>query len=534
MGKISLSGVVASGKEAYVPSFPLSPQQAAIMRSAQDPKGPNLIIEARAGTGKTSTLLELCAAVSGSIVYLAFNKPVAEETKQRLAARGLGEPDVKAATMHSVGFQAWVRSEQGKRSGRNVRGEKLRILADKIGMPTKFKGFAVAAVSLAKQHVVGAVPDLPIDDTDSWLPLVEHYQLIDAHAPKGDWELDEERFIQEALAWSLRLLKQSIEEAPTMIDFDDMIYMPLYHNLRFNQYDWVLIDEAQDTNRARREVASRLLKPNGRLVAVGDPYQAIYGFTGADARALDLIADEFKCERLPLTVTYRCAQAIVREAQRFVPDIEAKPGAPEGELGSLSLAAFKQLIPEPTDAILCRNTAPLVELAFFYLRKKIGCAIEGKDIGANLISFARKWKRPKNLGELASQLIEHLEGERGKLLSQYKEAQLAALEDKVNTLLCLIDLLGYDEPIEALVDLITEMFKDTDGLAKQVVTLSTCHKSKGREWDRVFILGRSSLMPSPYAKQEWQLEQEDNLQYVAITRAKLALIDIEVPRRKRR
>ena len=74
------------------------------------------------------------------------------------------------------------------------------------------------------------------------------------------------------------------------------------------------------------------------------------------------------------------------------------------------------------------------------------------------------------------------------------------------------------------------MFGDTpDGSQSPVLTLSTVHKSKGREWDRVFILGRSKYMPSPYAKQEWQQAQETNLEYVAITRAMRELIDVEMP-----
>ena len=534
MGRIQGLASVSSGRPAYTPSAELSPQQLRIMAQVKDPLGGNLLVEARAGTGKTFTLLEICKVLDGTATFLAFNKAISEEIKQRLAAAGISDREVKASTMHSVGFQAWVRSDLGKRSARNVRGEKLRLLADKIMVPKKFQGFAVAACSLAKQHVVGAVLDLPIDDTDSWLPLVEHYQLIDTYAPQSDWELDEEQFLEEALAWSLRLLKQSIVEAETLIDYDDMIYMPLYHNLRFWQYDWVLIDEAQDTNRARREIAMRLLKPGGRLIAVGDPYQAIYGFTGADADALDLIAAEFQCQRLPLTTTYRCAAAIVREAQKIVPDIEAREGAPEGVVESIELPIFQKIIPDPADAILCRNTAPLVEIAFGYLRRRIGCVIEGKDIGASLISFVRRWKRPNNLGDLLIQLEEHLTSETSRLLAQYKEAQAAALDDRVSTLRVLIKMLGYDQPISALTELIDSMFKDSDKLPKQVITLSTCHKAKGREWDRVYLLGRNAYMPSAYAKQEWQLAQESNLEYVAITRAKHSLIHVVVPHKPRR
>ena len=83
-----------------------------------------------------------------------------------------------------------------------------------------------------------------------------------------------------------------------------MIYMPIKENLGFEQFDWVFIDEAQDTNNVRRELACRLLKKDGRLVAVGDTYQAIYGFTGADSDSIEQIREEFNCNIFPFFMSY--------------------------------------------------------------------------------------------------------------------------------------------------------------------------------------------------------------------------------------
>jgi DNA helicase-2/ATP-dependent DNA helicase PcrA len=528
MARLPLSSV--STPEPAPPAFAYSPQQQAIMDAVKRP-GPNLIIEARAGTGKTTTLIEVCKYLGRGAVFMAFNKNIATEIGPRLAAAGISQKDIKSATFHSVGFQAWVRHAPACRN--NVRPEKLALLADKIGVPRQYQTFAKKLVSLAKQHLIGVQLSggggTPIDDDQAWLDLVEHFDLLD-DIPQGDWNVDEEEFLEYGLAWSLKLLRQSIAESPTMIDYDDMIYMPLYSNLRFWQYEWVLIDEAQDTNLARREIAKRLLRPDGRLIAVGDRHQAIYGFTGASANALDLIEDEFQCDLLPLTVTYRCPQKVVRHAQQWVPDIEPRPDAPEGVVQDITMEQFKQIIPGPTDAILCRNTKPLVQLAFDYLRKHHACVIEGKDIGASLATLAKKWKSATTIAELFVWLEQYVESETEKLLGQHKEAQLATIVDKVETLYVLGNSVGLDQPVHALVDLINKLFKDTDGLAKQVTTLSTVHKAKGREWDRVFFIGRRQLIPSMYAKQEWQLEQEYNLAYVGVTRAKSELIEVELPR----
>lgn len=527
MAKLNLSGVSTRPPRAPSP-WPLSPQQEAILSSVNRPEG-NLIIEARAGTGKTSTLIEVCKDIGSGAAFLAFNKAIAVEIQRKLAAENISDKQVKGATFHSVGFQAWVRHAPD--CARNVRGEKLSILAEKIGMPKMFHAFCTKLVSLAKQACVGAIPELSIDDDFIWQQIIDHHDLMDL-MPENDWEqtqMDEEEWRETGLAWALKLLKQSIVEAPSLVDFDDMIYMPLYAGLRFWQYDWVLVDEAQDTNRARREISKKLLRPGGRLIAVGDRHQAIYGFTGADSDALDLIQQDFQCSLLPLTVTYRCAENIVRLAQTWVPDIEWHPGAPPGILRDTDYLQFLEgPVPKPGDAILCRNTKPLVQLAFYYLRRHIPCHVEGREIGGALITLIKKF-RVDTIAELQVKLDEHLDQQRARLLAQHKEAKLGQLTDKIETIQVLADTFDTKDRPYQLIALIDSMFKDGDNLPKMTMTLSTIHKAKGREWDTVYILGRSTLMPSPYARQEWQLEQERNLMYVAVTRAKNTLVDVHLP-----
>jgi DNA helicase-2/ATP-dependent DNA helicase PcrA len=506
------------------PPYTPSAQQETIWNYVSTQPG-NLVIEALAGTGKTSTLVELCKRIDKG-VYLAFNKPIAAEVERRLADAGIDKKRVAAKTFHAIGYQAWAR--HAPPAVKNVDGQKLSTLCDMLGMPRSYHQFATRLVSLAKQHLVGALPDLPMDDDTSWLPLVERHDLLLETMPRGDEELDPDEFLEHGLAWSMKLLERSIRDSTQWIDFDDMIYMPMYCKLRLWQYDWVLVDEAQDTNRARREVAERLLSPNGRLIAVGDRHQAIYGFTGADADALSRIERHFQAETLPLTVTYRCPLRVVELAQQLVPALEARPDAPDGQVLTMPWQEFAALKPLPTDAILCRVMRPLASLAFSYWRRHIACAIEGREIGQSLIALARRWKR-NTIEELNARLAEYVIEERTRLESQGKLAQLGAVLDKVATLEALGEGLGAQAHPEELVRVIEQLFKDTDGSFKKVTTLATIHKAKGREWDRVFILGRKQLMPSPFAKQEWQLEQERNLEYVAITRAQRVLVDVTVP-----
>jgi len=104
-----------------------------------------------------------------------------------------------------------------------------------------------------------------------------------------------------------------------VIDFDDMLYLPLRSKCTFDKKNYVFVDEAQDTNGVQRALLRRMLAPppHGRLIAVGDPSQAIYGFRGADANAMSALREEFSAVVMPLSVSYRCSRAVVAEAQKY-------------------------------------------------------------------------------------------------------------------------------------------------------------------------------------------------------------------------
>lgn len=308
----------------------------------------------------------------------------------------------------------------------------------------------------------------------------------------------------------------------------------------------LLVHNCQDTNAARRALALKMLRPRtGRLIAVGDPKQAIMGFTGADSDAMDLIKEALGSDELPLTVTYRCPKAIVREANKLVPDIIAHESAPEGIIRAVSKeyevaldVAVGQTEPQTVkhpwftkenlgadDAVLCRNTKPLIECAYTMLAEGVGCRVLGREIGDGLIRLATRWKRVKTLEALLTKLDEYLARESKKWLAKGREDRLQAVEDKVSALTTIAERLIADRKTDVadLVAFINDLFGED---VTNVVTLCTMHKSKGKEWDRVYLLDRANTLPSRYARQPWQKAQESNLEYVSVTRAKRELIDV--------
>ena len=500
----------------------LSPQQEDALEFVRTGVG-NAVLEAVAGSGKTSTLIEICDAIpaSNSVVFTAFNKKIAQEIKRRL---GGSHPNVHAATFHSIGLSTWKRHEWRS----EVDGDAIYKLMDTEDTPPQFRSFVIKAVSIAKQSCFGI--HHPLSDYQSWRTMVDHHDM--EAMLLGEDEISDNDLsnrLEDAIHWAIKILELSIENHDRFVDFDDMLFAPLYHGARFYKHDWVLVDEAQDTNPARRMMAAELLSENGRLIAVGDRHQAIYGFTGASADALDLISDHFSCRQLPLTVSWRCAASIVEEAQNYVSHIEAAPGAPAGTVRTIDEEEFSKLTPEPEDVILCRNTRPLVSLCLRYLTKDIPACVEGRDIGRSLTILVRKWKKVKKISQLRHALEKHLARETKRLSKKGNAGgQIHSLQDKVDSLHAIMDTMHDDDHVDMLTQKINSLFQDTEGRHKQVLTLSTIHKAKGREWNRVYIYGRNMYMPSRFAKQEWELEQENNLIYVAVTRAKTELIDVRL------
>lgn len=498
-------------------SFNPSPQQTDFISWCKNGAG-NAILQAVAGAGKTTTILQACAVTAnGSVQIAAFNKRIADEIKLKVAAMGMNGR-VSADTFHALGFRAWRNIASPKLK---VDGNKLHQIADE-NTPQYLKSFAVKLVSLAKQQGIG-LRHLSIRNKLLYNEIIDHHGLVELLSKNGEIEVTDE-LVEEGIEAAINMLLESNKRIHYVIDFDDMLYAPLLENVRIKQSNWVFVDEAQDSNTVRRMFVRKMMNLDSRAVFVGDERQAINGFAGADNESMQTIKKDFNCIELPLTVTYRCPKLVVSQAQILVSYIEAHDTAPEGVVDNISFEDFTKTKFNATDAILCRNTAPLVSVAYSLIKQGIGCRVEGKDIGAGLLALANRWKI-RDLSRLLDKLEEFAEKRIDKMMSEGKEVAAANFSDRVDSLKVIIEMLPPGSDINTLQQTITTMFGDsTEKYAKQLLTLSTVHKSKGREWETVFLLGREQFMPSRYARQEWQKIQEDNLIYVAITRTQHRLV----------
>lgn len=487
-------------------------------------------VEAVAGAGKTTTLIDALAGARGSVAFAAYNRKIADEIKAKTAHMNLGNR-VRIGTFHSFGLNTWRQAHRNVQSGPDAARQKAQMTEQKFGLDDKTKpeyllrSFVPHLISLAKQRAIGLYGS--VDDAKLYYDIVDHFDMA--------YDLEDEALIPRGIELAIAGLKYHREIAADIIDFDDMIYMPIVSGVKVWQNDIVFVDEAQDTNPARRAYVRKMLNPRwGRAIFVGDRHQAIYGFTGADNDAVDLIIRDFGCKSLPMTTTYRCPKAVVAKAQEVVSHIHAHQTAPEGSVHTIELEQlFKLSQPDeamrhlqPTDAILCRKTKPLVDTAFALLRMGVPCHVEGRDIGAGLIALIDKYKTAKTLRNMLARLGAYGEQRSEKLRAKGRGEQAEALMDRISTIAVIAEKC---QTVDELKGKIEAMFQDSEREPKKTLTLSTVHKSKGREWPRVFVLGANAWMPGPWARQVWEQQQETNLMYVAYTRAQSELVFINVP-----
>lgn len=468
------------------------------------------VVEAVAGSGKTTTVLKCLELIpkEQSVLLLAFNKSIADELKSRAPKH----VDVK--TFNGLGHNIL-----GSRLGRmELDSNKMRKIVRETMDGFDYKDFGEMVYNLTGYvRRMGLLPKdmrgnaIMEDNLDSWNWLIDHFGI-----PCDSFIRP--LIIEYARNCVIESVEMTAEEK--IIDFDDQIYIPAIKNMRGDEYDWVFVDEAQDVSPVRTKLIQLVLKDSGRVIAVGDSRQAVYGFTGSDSKAMQTLRDTFNAISLPLSISYRCSKSIVNEAKSVMPTIEASEVAPLGNVNHLDVVNLECF--NGGDMIICRRNAPIIALAFKLISKGIPARVMGRDISGGLIKLIEKLQ-PKGIDGnhgLIEKLSRWQEKEIAKWKKEDREDMIEATTDKVNCIMAIVDRTTV-KSVPDLIRSIESLFSD-DVNNTRAVTLCSIHKSKGLESDTVYFLDRD-IIPLKSAKQDWQIEQEYNLLYVGITRAKSVL-----------
>jgi hypothetical protein len=398
-------------------------------------KQPHGVIDAKAGTGKTTTLIGGLQVMRGwnpgfkpteqqeaiwefmarkplpvSVKMVAFNYSIAKTLQERCP------PGVEASTMHSMGYAA-VRKAFSIGGKYAVQDKKTQYQLEAIlgkDLEECWKDHAdimravPQLVSKCKMQLVGYQLN---GSAVNWgtgsfdVETIDEKTLADLCAK---FEIEVAGFQDEVFDYTKVILEKCYrldEQDRKIVNFDDMIWLPVVRNLSLYKHDLLLVDEAQDLNPVQQQLA---LRAGERIILCGDPRQAIYGFAGADTDSIPnmqkmLESTSRGCEVFPLNKTFRCGKKIVAEANDIVPDYYAFEGNHDGEIQPEFSAEQLLETCETGDMVVCRTNAPLVGPAFRFIANGKKAQIVGGKIGEQLLSFVKKFNA-EDAGELMAEV----------------------------------------------------------------------------------------------------------------------------------
>lgn len=320
--------------------------------------------------------------------------------------------------------------------------------------------------------------------------------------------------IPDLLKWNDEVARQGI------VDFDDMIYLPVKYNLPVFQYKRVFLDECQDFSPLMQLFMAKFVHPEGRIMSVGDRNQSIFGFAGADTGAMDNLLRVFGSTELPLSVCYRCHAGAIELAQRIVPEISGHEGTIPGEVKhyECGMDKFEWSNVHESAMILCRRNAPLIRPAFKLIREGRKVTIKGRNLGEGLVKTILHVEKKSN-GSMTGFLDKLEEWKQEKIASilARKNINMALIESTEDQAACIESFCEGETDTTAVCLKIKRIFDDK---SKDGIIMSTAHRSKGLEHDHVYILDYPNIEMRRESMSAEAKQQERNLHYVAITRAK--------------
>lgn len=495
------------GKQKIDFGFTPSKYQEAIFDFVQHGTG-NAVIRAMAGSGKSTTMATAMKLIpkKQKCLFIAFNKSIVEDLSEKLK----NYPNCTVKTIHGLGYSIIQRNL-----------EETPVLDE-----YKYRNFLKQNVCELSQLDCENTSRTVLEDyVDTITSLINFARYNLCQTPKEVKEIADKYgfpYYNDECEVTIKCLEWGKKNLST-IDYTDMVWLPyeLSMSPKGNQYDWVMFDEAQDASKAYVDLFLRTFKRGTRFIAAGDEKQAINLFAGSSADAFEYLTCYPHTKLFTLPICYRCDRVIIELIQTLEPDIEARENAGGGNIFyDCHISKIKD-----GDMVLCRSKAPLAKLYAKLIKKGVNCHIKGSDIGTNLIELIKstgaKKINPEMLEDgLFIRLYERMINERNNMMEKHGlDIWDATLSSPVLSLYDMIETLRiFSEGCSSVEEITTKIentFKDeSDGIC-----LSTIHKAKGLEADNVYILCRSTMPPKRISK-DWEILQENNLIYVAFTRAK--------------
>lgn len=526
----------------------------------------NILVNALAGSGKSSTICLLTEHIDKSSIYIAFNASVVDEFKKKIK-----NPKVKVMTMHSLAYSIMLYNvEQEGQKDEKPKGFGKQRSKKEVHLDN-FKPYKILDDELTKRY--GRYMDfsrrvfykeqyvslynlccLTMTDMSS---MTDVDRLIDDHTlfvsfGEEDFPKPSIREITETLKVLDTKSKQAFESDGS-ISFTEMLYIT-YWKIKnkewevpyWAQYTNVMVDEGQDLSKLQLSFLPFIKRKTGRYVFVLDKNQAIYGFAGGDTNAWSSIPRLFSpMSSFDLPVCYRCAKSHLRKVNKLF-DIPIKPrdDAPEGFVKNIDKDEIVNYA-EPGDMIVSRKNKWLADCILSLAKNGIPVYMEDKAMVDDIKKILTKAKCNSIRG-----LKNHLEKaivsyyDKVKKLAtkkadsvkdnEKKAEEVADATSKIDNINFLNAILksyissgnSLSTSTEVFTKYIAKLLNTTP--SPDCVRICSVHKAKGLEAENVFVLNEGKVAYD-FRQSKEQNIQEKNLSYISMTRAKNGLYLVKEP-----
>lgn len=503
---------------------------------------PNLICNAGAGTGKTTTITNgvgvmkghqpeitptpeqraiwdvMCQEnMPGKVHLTSFSTAAAEQLQSKCPK----DKEITSSSTYGMGLrQAFRAGLAGQNKGKLHTQKYEYIIGDLLGT-SRWKGgerFKAIqdCVDKARLELKRQLTQKEAQDLALWYGI------------DIDWAGGELDVVNDALRIGL--------EQSHKFDYTDMVWIPNLLGVVRRTYDCLVVDEYQDMGVAQQELCMSIA---WRVICIGDKHQAIYGFAGADADAYKRMGGWMGktlrgCVTLPLKMTRRCGKAIVDDVNKALPEEDrliALPEAPDGVVQFTSTAQMHRDLESmvgslskgtgPTSAtsriwtaadmmVICPTNAPLVSLIYKLQERGIRAFVASKDIADDMLRLIGEEPTVAKLAWGLQGKLERLDKKKGR-----------AAQAKQDTIRTLMEIANKCSTLDTVKQTVKKMFPEKHPIGW--MRMSSIHQAKGLEADTV-VVWEWDRCNSAYSTLEWQKQQDRNLLHVAKTRAKTRLI----------
>lgn len=526
----------------------------------------NMLVNALAGSGKSTTACMLSDHSKTSDLYIAFNASVVEEFKKKIK-----NPKTKVMTMHSLAYSIMLYNveQESKDLGEKPKGFGSQRSKRTVNLDN-FKPHKILDEEITKRYgrYIEFAKRVFLKDNYVNLYNLCRLTLTDMSSNKDVSRLIDDHVLFlyygdegysapdiSEITSTLKILDTKSRqqfETQGVIDFTDMLWIT-FNKLKYDNWEvpyWALYtniyaDEVQDFSNIQLNFLKFIKRVKGRYIFIRDFHQAIYNFCGGNAQAFNQIPKMFApVETFDLPICYRCAKSHLSRVNReYGIPILPRDDAPIGFVKTIDKNKISEYA-KAGDMVISRKNKWIAEVVLDLARNGTPIFIEDKEmVGAiKRQILSSKCTSVGALEKFLQKVISNYNKKLFEIVSKnareggHEEERLEAVAEtnsKIDNTSFLLEILeGYLEN-HASSDSVSKFSNFIDKLlnttpSPNCVRLCSIHKAKGLEATNVFVLNEAKINYD-FRNSKEQNIQEKNLSYIATTRAKEGLYLVKEP-----